>query len=369
MVNWLAFNVGCLPLVPNLDGEVEGGGVMDAKWWEERLSKGLSSLNSATKVDVHVSGIGVRIPRPNDPLLSDGEYDVDFVPGPAEGSYYVCELLIPERYRAEIAPYLAHAPLGERFRVETRFGSAGPVTFVNCIDDPGVDWRQALQVMLVREYLKRELAKAGGMLTVETVGPSPFWANFSVWRGEASTYEWSKPGRGYDEVLVTDVRELHETRDALMADITEPLSLFYAVQRSWHRRLKRSRMVTAMASELIEMHSSRGAQARLVRLFKSGSNSRSLLIAAITSRMIDTAELAGDKKMVEEATPGKFFGEELRDKQAEAASRTYVDDIDSAQALANMLESSRKVDFEVAVVASSTLLGAVAGAVAALLAG
>lgn len=112
----------------------------------------------------------------------------------------------------------------------------GPVTFIECLNAP-VEGSPSVAVVLLREYLKREFTKIEGPITFESLGPSPFHADFLLRGNPQVNGEFSSeilPRRGYDQVIIecgTEDWPSDDDLESLYDELKGELGLFYSIQR------------------------------------------------------------------------------------------------------------------------------------------
>lgn len=371
----VGFGVGCLPVFP--------AGIPDAElkptsrtWWAEQIQDSLGSLPSVTNLIVDISQIGLRIPRRNDILLTSGEYDVDHSPSPSDPSVVKFNIVIPRRMQEEVHPWGRESYDCENFEVMTEYGRYGPVTFVRPLEGSMEQGRVAFLVAMVREFLKQEFSRTGAALAVKATGPSPFWAHFMI-RPRASAEDdsedvvWISRTRAYDLVCFrydSNSESAAEAYDRVRSYLLEQLSLYYFLTRSRDRRRERAQIVRELTHDLIQVHDASGVRAWLRRIFKSSGLAKELLLAVIMSKQVGTEELRkADEILITELEAEPL--PEIRKKLAERATVSNLSELETAHEIATILESRRKIDYEVIMLSTATALGGAAGAIAALLAG
>ena len=110
---------------------------------------------------------------------------------------------IPARVTRDIFPHedMDERVGTERFRVFLKHGFHTPIAVIECLN-PNEKCTPSSAVRLMREYLKREFKKINGPVTFQSLGPSPFHADFYVREGhdnveEGEVYIEETGGRGY----------------------------------------------------------------------------------------------------------------------------------------------------------------------------
>ncbi|WP_131815190.1 hypothetical protein, partial [Mycolicibacterium holsaticum] len=203
--------VGCLSIVPLISADADETflrQLMNKTWWKETLEAGLGLLPSVTDLRVKIDGIGGRMPPKSDILdtyvdKDKQEFDIDYDPGPSLNSSVEFNITIPKRMQASLLRGGDETEC-ERFEVVTHYGYGGPVTFIRSFDQPGQSGRPSTFIVLVREFLIHELARANASVGVKPTPPSPFHAELLLWPSEEITTEfkhtWTKSDVSYDVV-------------------------------------------------------------------------------------------------------------------------------------------------------------------------
>jgi len=150
------------------------------------------------------------------------------------------DLYVPERVQAalfEAAMTGLPPDTGtERFRVHIRDTFHGEVAYVQPLEPDG-EHSPSSAVQVVREFLRGNFKDPAGRVQFETLGPSPFHAEFhlalgSVPDGQAFSLELTRP-RGYADLrFVANDRSFHsldKALDELLFELSDQLGLFYEV--------------------------------------------------------------------------------------------------------------------------------------------
>jgi hypothetical protein len=374
----LAFGIGCFSIVPKAVGEgAEIEEFKDPSKWKETIEKGLGALTSVTALQVEINGLSERLTSDLD-ILTDfpQQYDVDIDLSPETYSYVKFTVTIPRRMHAELFRIIPVELKSERFDVLIVYGFNGPVTFISPVDEPEFAY-SSFYVVLVREFLLSEFARvpAASGIALHVVGPSPFHADFGITASssedKAVSYDWRETDAGYDAVRFYYGADHYSARQAYQAIVGEflgSLSMYYYQVRARDRRRRRTRVIDGLTDNLISTHTRRGARGWWRKTFKSAAQARGLLLAAIKTKQLDSEERASlEEHLRTNAADLKI--PILREMCLKEAQFSYADHVSMAQEIASTLEGGRTTQFEVLVVSASTILGASAGAVAALIAG
>ncbi|WP_264922487.1 hypothetical protein [Mycobacteroides chelonae] len=376
----IAIGVGCLPFVV-LD---ESGAhdrtfakLVSEKWWKEKLESGLGLLPSITDLAVEIPDTSGRMPNATDILHQYlDEYDIDYDFGPGAYSFIGFTITIPRRMQPELVGRIRVD--SEHFKVFTVYGHSGPVTFIRSNDK--ADPRPSAYVVLVREFLIHELARLKAPIAVKAIGPSPFWGDFTLVPSREITTDlavkWSQSAHGYDDIEFTYSQESIDADSAygtLVRALSEPFSAYYFQVRARHKRYERANVVAQLTDELMSVHARPGLRGWFARTFRSGALARELLLAAITAKQLDVEERGRSNAALHEVESDsgspRLDLPELDVRCKNEASSGFVDRLTMAQEVASTLEHGRISQYEVLVVSASTILGAAAGAIAALIAG
>ena len=214
------------------------------------IKKALSSLSSLSELEV---SFFEELCEPFDvtdeapALLKDGDY----FPG-IMGLTITFTLFIPFRVQSELFPNesVEMQTTTEIFRVSLRESFHGPSSFVECVGATE-KCSPSDSVRLLRVYLKREFEKLTTPVSFESLGPSPFHADFFLRPGEASldqsfVLEETKR-RGYNELVFKYNQSQLPDRalDDLLDELRGELGLFYEIQRRAVRLMNAGDNLTA----------------------------------------------------------------------------------------------------------------------------
>ncbi|GAA4820407.1 hypothetical protein GCM10023201_02290 [Actinomycetospora corticicola] len=293
---------------------------------------------------------------------------------------------IPERIQKELNPFDLHFG-GTRFAVMINYEDHGPVVVARCADDES-SILQSHAVMIVREFLQRELAHAHELFLV-SVGPSPFHADFSIYPSEAELpddtegqyreliYRRSR-GRGplrYSLALPSSfVAPEGGDRVSLafslaLYHLTRELSLYYSLSERADIHRDQVFIVSALTDDLIEQYQRRGPWPALKRTFAGGLRTRSVLLRVIEAEKSEAQGRSFASSLIGELSEGDEEAPLLHRELSVARNESNAAELRAARETVDSLESTRKKEFEIAVISLSTLLGGAAGAVVSLLTG
>jgi hypothetical protein len=275
-----AFGAGCFALTPNRSGKFSFTG-------KEYLADARETLAFVQGVD-HITAAAGPWFEGNSYELHGPLPSIDAGPTvfPAGSSdlFIAFTVHILRRVQAELMKETRSSTphdASEAFNVFMTTGYLGPVAFVEPID-PSASQEPSQAVILVREYLRRELGhNAKAPLKFECLGPSPFHADFylKAFRADGSN-EANRPGTyavqshmlGYEEVTITynpaSYPSLTEAFLTVHSQLAEELCLaYYAIQQNL--RLYRAwNTVAHEVRQLSTLHEARGIRPLLNRTFQ-----------------------------------------------------------------------------------------------------
>jgi hypothetical protein len=263
----------------------------------------------------------------------------------------------------------------ERYAFQTNYGFRGPVTFVRPIDLVGEDKKPAAYIMLIREFLKKELRRTNSAVRVAPTGPSPFHADFELRPSTTAdgliAHEWLKNEFGYDTVRFfynPDTSTVANAFQMLVEVLVEPFSTYYYLVRAKHQRITAADEIMQKARDLIAMHERRGMRGWFPKTFSAGNVARDLLLSTLMAKYSDTERRS---YLRQEILGGNSIAvlPALAEKCRQEVEATFVDQLSLAEDIARTLEVGRITRYEVIVLSASTLVGAGGGAIAALIAG
>lgn len=340
--------------------------------WPDAIKSALESVASID--DVQITGLG-RFASLFDPDGEseglDGHLAYDFEMHPQIGTIaFTVKIPVRDQEKLNLFRNGAIAP-NEQFRVVTRYGTQGPATVVQFSGYPDSRPVGSQGVVVVREFLEREFKRADAAVDFLVVGPSPFHADVAVSVVEDGQVDGIEQkyviegarSRGYESLEIACAEgSFNELIEKLMFEA----QFFYGCVREQGRNRFRAEVVSVMAEELIGLYRGEGVRNIMRRLLRSGAQARELLIAVIQAKLAEarsTAELANDFNEYVDSKKISLF----ETKISEEVTSTISDQLKSSEEVAKLLEGGAKKEFEVFVLSTSTLLGAAAGAVAALL--
>ncbi|WP_156764984.1 hypothetical protein [Mycobacterium sp. 1081908.1] len=228
-------------------------------------------------------------------------------------------------------------------------------------------------VVLVREFLSRELRRLNTPIRIVTTGPSPFHADFDIRpkSGLSSDLEhsWHDPGAGYDRVTFyydPDVTHSEAAYEAITRSLLDPFSMYYEIVRDHDQRMAKAMTVANMANNLIAVHRRKGIRGWFFKTMRSGSQARELLLDAITAKQSDMERRARLRSQLTRRDRGIALPDLSRICQQEI-DEDFEDSLTTSENVARTLEGGRVLQYQVFVAASATIFGAFGGAITSLI--
>lgn len=276
----IAFGIGCF----HFGLRAAPTGQMTAKEYIKILKDSLGSIKSISSINVDyrkAHGEEIFESPGTTPDLGDGEgcYPyLDFF----ELSF---EIYIPFRVQAEFleCPQDFLDTTTERFRFKLINNYEGPVAFVECIG-ANRESSPSDAVVLLRRYLEKELEAQSSSIRLESLGPSPFQANFFLLpqptqnnkrKAGQSPFQCSQQHQeGYDEVIFHyDSRMItteEEAKEDLFQAIDSELDLFYEIRCCEVCNINGWEEIQVQLQTLLELQRDKGFWGRTKRLAKRG---------------------------------------------------------------------------------------------------
>ncbi|WP_328529567.1 hypothetical protein OG984_29145 [Nocardioides sp. NBC_00368] len=372
----MPFGVGCFHFTyANTDQGIT------TRAWADLVKQTLLSIPSVSDVSVDCGDDPDLTWEPDASGDDIDDFYGDFYPNPS-GACIRFAVTIPRRLHSSLFDGLGKQ--SERFEVVTEYGYEAPATFIYALDVVGQ--RGSSGVILVREFLRKELRQRTDELVLRTLGPSPFHVDFVLAGVDRSSQpgvpdlldefgHWSLEREvrpGYDVLLygysISRFESIDEARDVMMRDLVGEVSLFYELRLRSNRRRRDADRLVSDAGLLVGMHQRRGFWGMLTRLFRSGHTARSLGISALRAQVTSEEDAAYARAEIEDIYSGARPLAQSEKKLRNVAFEEYGPEIRNALEVVSFLEGGRSKEWEVAVLAAATALGALAGAGASLLA-
>lgn len=242
-------------------------GQMKATEYVKILKGSLGSIKSISSINVdYTETKGEEIYEQTDstPDLGEGEECFPYL----EFFELSFEIYIPFRVQAEIleCPQDFLTTTTERFRFKLINNYEGPVAFVECIG-ANRDSIPSDAVILLREYLTKELEAQSTSIRLETLGPSPFHANLFLLPQQTqknkrqsgrSPFQCSQQHQeGYDEIIFyydnRVITDEEEAKEELFQAIDSELDLFYEIRRCEVCKMNDWQKIDVQLQRLLEL--------------------------------------------------------------------------------------------------------------------
>ncbi|MFI8523036.1 hypothetical protein ACIGB8_01205 [Promicromonospora sukumoe] len=306
---------------------------------------------------------------PEPPTVADN-YRYDFWPEPAPCDIWF-DVHVPKRMQADLLGEKSGDGAGaESFRIHTDYGWHGPCTFVSCLDgDEKTSPDKAVRV--VHKFISQELKRSSSPIRMARVGPSPFHMVGTIAEDPSGpeglhfevvevvgyrVYNFNYHPGSFDNLEAAEIG-LHES-------VSREVQLFYDLIRRRNRRMHEAKRLSMIADQLAARHTRTGLKSWHHRVFRSGHAARSLALEAMQARLVSAQDAEDARSNIQAAL------ENTRDLHAftqyleEESHDSTATEIETAVEIARLVESARSADYEVAIIAGSTLLGGLIGGIA-----
>lgn len=236
----IQFGVGCFSFGIQKSPPFQLRGVEYVSQLQSTLEKipTVSEINIEAESDFKAISLEVEN---NIPKLDE---DYGFFPPPSMDLEISFKLYIPARIQKQLYNGIEFTTQPcEKFRITVHNTYHFPVTFVELLEDM-TKYEPSSGVVVVRKYLEKEFEKIDSeLIRFESLGPSPFHADFMLC--EDSGNERENPHgfrceidqqRGYDDVTFYYKSKYFDTlasaRDMLFYELEDELGVFYKVVHS-----------------------------------------------------------------------------------------------------------------------------------------
>ncbi|WP_146240160.1 hypothetical protein [Curtobacterium sp. MCSS17_008] len=362
------FAVGCLP--------IEFSTPRPATEWPKVVERELYAISAVSNVSVTGQFDWLSPGQPPSALAEelskrDNERE-EFWPEPMFGRV-AFDVVVPLRLQSDLT-WDGTTAEHESFRVVTMYGYEGPCTFISLLNTDGeiTTADSTNSVAVVHSFISKELEKNKSGLRMARVGPSPFHIDATL-----TAMELDKPfhveelgRRGYRRLDFRYDRSTFDSIDdaerALQRSIAGELALFYFLIRVRNRRTDRAHSLLDATNELVAAQQRTGIVAWLKRVFFSASKTRRLGLEVLSAKLLATSEADTAARRIEQEQAQTVSLSAFTSELAEASADDTSPVVENAEQVVAFSEKFRSAEFEVSVVATSTILGAVAGAIVAL---
>jgi hypothetical protein len=349
----LIFGVGCFYF---------GVKPADIDHWEEHVAETLNHLPRVTDIQITSE-------------IESGWTSIEGNAFPIEG-YVEFKIEIPLPLQRQLLGKI-HTEQRESYSIESYrvfmfYEYDGPVAFVVPDHPSAVILDSSGSIIIVREYLTKELSTGSEHVTFGIVAPTTFHGHFAVVLNKQAELVLldRTASRGYDDFVfsctVNVFSSAVEAAEYLFDKIKDELVFFYYLRERHHDRLRAAEEISALTGDLIGIYEGEGIRVRLRRLLTSNSKMRYLSIRALTAEYDAQVKSAADARKKDELyssdiTP--YFTGEIESVMSEDFSGV----LSGARDVASLLSEVRARQVEVTSLFLSAVAGGVAGALISLL--
>jgi hypothetical protein len=283
------------------------------------------------------------------------------------------DLYIPFRIQKEL--YTRESKLmktfTENFRVYMLYDIYSPVTFVEPLN-PSEKPNPSQAVMIVRQYLRREVNTPNSEIKFDVLGPSPFHAEYYLTPFEDGSKNKDGPPiemqclklKGYDEINFyydkSFFSNLSEARETLFYILRPELGLFYKLELNNLRSMQEWVSVQGVLEKIVPSDVKKRSLPLISGTLLRGRHIKKLFTSIIIFECNDifrTTEVTEEYDRVyskEEPTFLKYYIDKQRENKPSYPTRQINE-------LALFFENHRSKALEMLVVLLSALLGGAAG--------
>jgi len=326
--------------------------------WAGNVRSRLASISSLSEIEVAGDGSSGHV------FMNNG-----VVPIHGRVSFKV---EIPMEIQATYMGGLAIDLEVEKFWVHTLYERYGPVTYVvsEATSDPLVDASD--HVVVVREYLKDQLARDADSIYFNILAPSPFHADLSLTIGHEKKQLSGRrtPTGTFDKFEFTASSELYgDTEDAVpdfLYQLSSELSLYYKLAAAYEKRLRAVMEINRLTERLLAIYETSSVKAWLVRTFTFSSRMRHLALVAIKEQYDNQAEATRSREEIE-GIYATGIEPHFKDYLMTEMSKNFTDNVSAAREIASLLDQARGRQIGTIALFFSALAGGLAGALVSLL--
>ncbi|QKW05820.1 hypothetical protein HUT18_04910 [Streptomyces sp. NA04227] len=350
-----AFGVGCI--VPEVVG------AKDVEEWKSGVHATLEAIPAIRDLELENISRGFA---PKSGITPWGE-SKEFTP---EAGVMKFRITIPSRVQSGLR---ASRKVGdtEDFIVRTYFNHRHPVTFVICDGADASLRTPSMSLVVVREFLKREIGKLQGDQTrIRKLGPSPFHGNFYLAAGSQ--------GEQLVDGISVDVKErpgYHDFRfcyeqgstslgnalEFVFAWLIPEISAFYRVKIDSAKRMKRATSTVGLAEGLADTYAQRGVIAYFRRVFRNKRDLLGLRLSLLQAKLTAVNELRADEDLISSVYADRSV-RIIHPYTHKGLSETFEAELETAEKTLDILESQHTQEVQRVTTFCASLLGVVVGA-------
>jgi len=275
----IAFGIGCFHFGLN----EAPTSPLKAKKYVETLTESLGSIKSISSIKADCpETVSEEIFEVSGPIPDMGDGDGCF---PYLSFFELSfEIYIPFRVQAEILerPQEQVDTTTEHFGFTLINNYDGPVVFVECIKAKR-EAKPSDAVIILREFLKKELKTQSTRIRIETLGPSPFHADCFLLpqqhasnelQGRSLFYCEQKHLMGYDEITfhynARITKSEIDVKNYLFQTIAGELDLFYEIKRNKVSQMNDWEAIESQLQQLIALQRHKGCRGWVKKIIKRG---------------------------------------------------------------------------------------------------
>lgn len=257
----------------------------------------------------------------------------------------------------------------EEFLVKIEDTYYFPILFVRIKGDN--QYREASRALvLVREYLIKELKDRNSKIDVKILGPTPFHADFFLGPDESKNFDGIYgfrsdvlKARGYDSIYAfynkDDYKDIEGAYNDLSLDISQEAEIFYMIRSNDHDRINEWQILNNQMDDVINKEG-KFFKKQLSKLFYAKRIEKvysSIYSFGVSSALSSAVESSGFKSVYDADKPHHI--KYVVEKEISTSMQYPVSEL---MKMIEFLENRRSKNIEVIYLAISTLIGAGIGA-------
>lgn len=167
------------------------------------------------------------------------------------------EMFIPKRVQEDLKQTYESFKT-ERFRISINSTYYFPVVIVQLVNPLGENVYPSSAVILVREFLRKELSKIKSFIDFQVLGPSPFHANFFIKEDDQIEEPFTisiVETKAYDQItiLYKGYSVIEEAFEEILFETLDEFGFFYELKHSDVVSSKKWRVIENNLDELVEI--------------------------------------------------------------------------------------------------------------------
>ncbi|MEF3351802.1 hypothetical protein PV403_01305 [Paenibacillus sp. GYB006] len=252
----IAFGVGCFHF-----GLKTGTNTTMGKYFNE-LQKMLESISSISEIDIEFYEEDYDLTEdifisPNNRGISNGGALEPYI----EDLKISFDIFIPKRIQEDLGETQSLFKT-ERFRVLINYTYYFPVAIIQLLDPLDNDVFPSSAVILVREFLRKELSKTKSFIDFQVLGPSPFHADFFIEKDDQIERPFSisiVEAKGYDQVVISYNKYINAAKalEEILLETLSEFGFFYELKHSDSVTHRKWSMIERNLDTLVEIKKDR----------------------------------------------------------------------------------------------------------------